>query len=306
MTIAFLAGIEALLSAVVADSLAGTRHRPNQELVGQGIANLAAAAFGGLPATGAIARTATNIRSGGRTPVAGMSHALFLLLFVLIGADLMQFVPMPALAAILLVVAWGMSEYKRFTLLLRMPGGDRVVLLATFLLTVLADLTVAIAVGVTLASLIFMARMADSAGFDNTQSPDTELDAEDIQQRQHLADGVEVFRLTGPFFFGVAGQLLETLRSLGHTPKVIIVRMRLVPLLDASGGQGLDDFVTQAQSAGVEVVLSGVQRQPMSILNRLGCGLDSSKVHHARDFEGAQKLAKRLVEGNNNPGVGAE
>lgn len=296
LTIAFLAGIEALLSAVVADGMAGTRHRSNQELIGQGIANLASAAFGGLPATGAIARTATNIRSGGRTPVAGMSHALFLLLFVLVGAQLMQFVPMPALAAILLMVAWGMCEHERFALLLRMPAGDRTVLLTTFLLTLLADLTVAIAVGVTLASLIFMARMAESAGFDNSTSRDAELDEEDVKQRQHLPEGVEVFRLTGPFFFGVAGQLLETLRSLGHTPRVIIVRMRLVPLLDASGGQGLVEFVTQARQAGVEVVLSGVQAQPMSILNRLDCGSGSSQVHHAKDFEYAQALAEQLTQ----------
>src|SRR3546814_7430021 len=153
-TIAFLAGIEALLSAVVADGRAGTRHRSNQELIGQGVANLGSALFGGLPATGAIARTATNIRSGAKTPVAGMMHAAFLLVFILFGTDLMAHVPMAALAAILFMVAWGMSEYQRFLALLRMPNSDRAVLLITFGLTVLVDLTVAIAVGVTLASLL--------------------------------------------------------------------------------------------------------------------------------------------------------
>src|SRR3546814_236537 len=161
-TIAFLAGIEALLSAVVADGMAGTRHRSNQELIGQGVANLSSAFFGGLPATGAIARTATNIRSGAKTPVAGIMHAVFLLLFILFATDLMAFVPMAALAAILFMVAWGMSEYERFIALLRMPMSDRAVLLLTFGLTVLVDLTVAIGVGVTLASLLFMARMAES------------------------------------------------------------------------------------------------------------------------------------------------
>ncbi|HWT41260.1 MAG TPA: SulP family inorganic anion transporter, partial [Sphingopyxis sp.] len=161
-TIAFLAGIEALLSAVVADGMAGTRHRSNQELVGQGVANLGSALFGGLPATGAIARTATNIRSGAKTPVAGMMHAAFLLVFILFGTGLMAYVPMAALAAILFMVAWGMSEYQRFLALLRMPNSDRAVLLITFGLTVLVDLTVAIAVGVTLASLLFMARMAET------------------------------------------------------------------------------------------------------------------------------------------------
>ncbi|HJT38871.1 MAG TPA: SulP family inorganic anion transporter, partial [Sphingobium sp.] len=246
-TIAFLAGIEALLSAVVADGMAGTRHRSNQELIGQGIANVSSALFGGLPATGAIARTATNIRSGGRTPVAGMMHAVFLLLFILFATDLMAYVPMAALAAILFMVAWGMSEYERFLALLRMPGSDRAVLLLTFGLTVLVDLTVAIGVGVTLASLLFMARMAETVEVDAGITNDPDLDGEDMHQRDALPSGVEVFRINGPFFFGVAGELLDTLRRLGEPPKVIILRMRLVPLLDASGVQALEEFVEQAR-----------------------------------------------------------
>ena len=199
-TIAFLAGIEALLSAVVADGMIGSRHRSNQELVGQGIANIASALFGGLPATGAIARTATAIRAGAQTPVAGMLHAVFVLLFLLFGADLMRYVPMAALAAILFVVAWGMSEHDRFRGLLRMPNGDRLVLLLTFVLTVLVDLTVAIGVGVTLASLLFMARMSDTVSIDRGG----ETEADDTDQRNALPTGVEVFRIDGPFFFGVA------------------------------------------------------------------------------------------------------
>ena len=173
-TIAFLAGIEALLSAVVADGMTGTRHRSNQELIGQGVANLGSVLFGGLPATGAIARTATNIKAGGKTPVAGMMHALFLLLFILFASDFMAYVPMAALAAILFVVAWGMSEFDRFVVLLRMPNSDRAVLLLTFGLTVLVDLTVAIGVGVTLASLLFMARMSDTVQLENGQSPNND------------------------------------------------------------------------------------------------------------------------------------
>ncbi len=198
-TIAFLAGVEALLSAVVADGMAGTRHRSNQELIGQGVANLGSALFGGLPATGAIARTATNIRSGAKTPVAGMMHAAFLLLFILFGTDLMAYVPMAALAAILFMVAWGMSEYQRFLVLLRMPNSDRAVLLLTFALTVLVDLTVAIAVGVTLASLLFMARMAQAVEVESGGKRDIDLDAEDMHQRDDLPQGVEVFRIAGPF-----------------------------------------------------------------------------------------------------------
>lgn len=294
-TIAFLAGIEALLSAVVADGMAGTRHRSNQELIGQGVANLGSAMFGGLPATGAIARTATNIRAGARSPVAGMMQALFVLLFVIFGADLMAFVPVAALAAILFLVAWGMSEYERFVVLLRMPNGDRAVLLITFGLTVLVDLTVAIGVGVTLASLLFMARMAESVAVDADAARDPDLDSEDMEQREALPAGVEVFRITGPLFFGVAGELLDALRRVGQKPRVIVLRMRLVPLLDASGARALEEFVQQARIAGVKIVMSAVQRQPMSILDRLGLGRSSDEVHHAADFASAQDLARKLA-----------
>ena len=294
-TIAFLAGIEALLSAVVADGMAGTRHRSNQELIGQGVANLGSALFGGLPATGAIARTATNIRSGAKTPVAGIMHAVFLLLFILFGTDLMAYVPMAALAAILFMVAWGMSEYQRFLALLRMPNSDRAVLLLTFGLTVLVDLTVAIGVGVTLASLLFMARMAEAVEVGSGGPSDIDLDAEDVHQRDDLPQGVEVFRITGPFFFGVAGELLDTLRRLGQSPRVIILRLRLMPLLDSSGAQALKEFVDQARLAGTEVILSGVQPQPRSMLGRVGLGETSMKLSYAADYARAQALAVELL-----------
>ena len=300
-TIAFLAGIEALLSAVVADGMAGTRHRSNQELIGQGVANLGSALFGGLPATGAIARTATNIRSGAKTPVAGIMHAVFLLLFVLFGVKLMAFVPMTALAAILFMVAWGMSEYERFIALLRMPNSDRAVLLLTFGLTVLVDLTVAIGVGVTLASLLFMTHMAEAVEVDASGKQDPDVDSEDVHQRDALPAGVEVFRITGPFFFGVAGELLDTLRRVGQSPRVIILRMRLVPLLDASGVQALGEFVEQAHIAGAQVVLSGVQSQPKAMLERVRLSGHSDKVFYASDFANAQSLALRLLESPNPP-----
>lgn len=294
-TIAFLAGIEALLSAVVADGMTGTRHRSNQELIGQGIANLGSAFFGGLPATGAIARTATNIRSGAKTPVAGILHAVFLLLFIMFATDLMALVPMAALAAILFMVAWGMSEYERFIALLRMPNSDRAVLLLTFGLTALVDLTVAIGVGVTVASLLFMARMAETFEVDTSGRQDADLDSEDAHQRDSLPPGVEVFRVTGPFFFGVAGELLDTLRRVGQLPKVIILRLRLMPLLDASGLQGLEEFVEQAHIAGAKVIFSGVQPQPRSMLERIDLDADSGKVFYAADFANAQSLAVGLL-----------
>ncbi|MBY4636036.1 STAS domain-containing protein [Sphingopyxis sp. XHP0097] len=295
-TIAFLAGIEALLSAVVADGMAGTRHRPNQELVGQGVANLGSALFGGLPATGAIARTATNIRSGARTPVAGIVHAMAILSFILFAGHLMSFVPMASLAAVLFIVAWGMSEHRRFLLLLRMPNSDRAVLLLTFILTISVDLTVAIAVGVTLASLLFMARMAEAVEVGRGMPTESGRDAEDIDQRDDLPPGVEVFRIAGPFFFGVAGELLDTLRRLGEAPRVIILRMRLVPLLDASGAQAIADFVDQASAAGAYVILSGVQSQPAAILARMRLGEGASRLFYASDYKSAQALGIELAE----------
>lgn len=295
-TIAFLAGIEALLSAVVADGMIGSRHRSNQELVGQGVANIASALFGGLPATGAIARTATNIRAGALTPVAGMLHALFLLLFILFATNLMAFVPMAALAAILFLVAWGMSEHKRFIALLRMPNGDRAVLLLTFGLTVLVDLTMAIAVGVTLASLLFMMRMSETvqieAGGDRTQDND---DGEEIDQRDALPAGVEVFRIDGPVFFGIASELLDTLRRIGSTPKVIILRMRRVPLLDASGATTIADIVRQSNGAGAQIILSGVQPQPLAMLDRVYLGQGNAGVIHAESFPEALRIAASIV-----------
>ena len=296
-TIAFLAGIEALLSAVVADGMTGSRHRSNQELVGQGVANIASALFGGLPATGAIARTATNVRAGGLTPVAGILHAAFVLLFVLFAADLMAFVPMTALAAILFVVAWGMSEYERFVSLMHMPNGDRSVLLLTFGLTVFVDLTVAIGVGVTIASLLFMMRMSESVQIEDVRKtvPDGDLDADDLHQRDALPDGVEVFRINGPFFFGVAGDLLDTLRRTGQSPRVIVLRMRLVPLLDASGVRAVEEFIRQAGVAGTRIVLSGVQAQPAAMLRRAHLGSESGGLLYAADYAAALLLAKELL-----------
>lgn len=296
-TIAFLAGIEALLSAVVADGMTGTRHRSNQELIGQGIANLGSVLFGGLPATGAIARTATNIKAGGKTPVAGMMHALFLLLFILLAADLMAYVPMAALAAILFVVAWGMSEYDRFVALLRMPNGDRVILLLTFGLTIFVDLTVAIGVGVTLASLLFMARMSETVQFENGQTPDRDAASagEDPGQRDDLPKGVEVFRISGPVFFGVAGELLDAMRKIGRTPEVVILRMRLVPMLDASGVTMIEEFIGQARLSGARVILSGVQRQPRQMLARIGLSADRQGVFFEIDYPAALQRARQLT-----------
>jgi sulfate permease, SulP family len=296
-TIAFLAGIEALLSAVVADGMTGYRHRPNQELLGQGIANIASAAFGGLPATGAIARTATNVKAGGRTPVAGMIHALFVLLAAWLAKDLLGLVPMAALAAILFVVAWGMSEIDRFMVLMRMPMGDRVILLLTFGLTVFVDLTVAIAVGVTLASLLFMARMSESVSLHQGAAMlnEDDPDAEDPGQRLGLPRGVEVFQVSGPLFFGVAAELLDSMRRIGQRPKVIILRMRLVPFLDSSGATALAEFVHQGHARGCHLVISGLQPQPRDVLARAGVTPQANHVSFAADYAEARAIAAAIV-----------
>ncbi|MFL6845992.1 MAG: SulP family inorganic anion transporter [Allosphingosinicella sp.] len=262
-TIAFLAGIEALLSAVVADGMTGYRHRSGQELVGMGVANIASAAFGGLPATGAIARTATNIRAGAQTPLAGMWHAAFLLLFMLLAGRLIAYVPMTTLAAVLLMVAWGMSEVDRFRALLRSDPGERALLILTFLLTVLVDLTVAIGVGVTLAALLFMRRMSEHAGLvpvDPDEAP---------EQRERLPPGVEVLRFSGPIFFGVASEMIEALRRVGQRPKTVVLRMEQVPYIDATGANALETFVRQAARGGTEIWLCGMQRQPLDFLARM-------------------------------------
>jgi SulP family sulfate permease len=208
----------------------------------------------------------------------------------------MAFVPMAALAAILFVVAWGMSEYERFIGLMRMPNGDRGVLLLTFGLTVFVDLTVAIGVGVTIASLLFMMRMSESVQIEDARRmvPDADLDSEDRQQRDSLPDGVEVFRINGPFFFGVAADLLDTLRRIGSRPRVIILRMRLVPLLDASGAKAVREFIRQAGVGGAKVVLSGVQSQPAEMLRRADLGAESGEVLYASDYAAALALAQDM------------
>jgi SulP family sulfate permease len=278
-TIALLAGIEALLSAVVADGMTGYNHRSGQELVGQGVANIVSALFGGLPATGAIARTATNIRAGGRTPIAGICHALFLLLFLLVGAKLIAHVPMAALAAILLLVAWGMSEVERFKSLLQMDKGEAALLLLTFGLTVFVDLTVAIGVGVTLASLLFMARMSETAGL----LPE-EHSIDDPAQRAALPKGVEVFRIAGPLFFGVAREMLDALQRSGGSPTTIILRMESVPYIDSTGASALQTFVRSAHRNGTRLILCELREQPAACVAKLWdsfTGAERAATFHA-------------------------
>ncbi len=294
-TIAFLAGIEALLSAVVADGMTGYKHRSNAELAGQGFANIASALFGGLPATGAIARTATNIRAGGKTPFAGIFHAVFLLLFMMFAMDVVAFIPMAALAAILFIVAWGMSETRHFIQIFKLSASDRTILLLTFLLTVLVDLTVAIGVGVTLACLLFMHQMSKSVEISAQPRDKAAANEEDEMQRDDLPDGVEVFRLTGPVFFGVAGHLVDTLRGMGQMPKVLILRMRLVPYLDATGATAISNLIKACHATGTSVILSSLQSQPELILGKSGVKNDHNGVVLVGNYSEAIIVARKLV-----------
>lgn len=285
-TIAFLAGIEALLSAVVADGMTGYRHRPNQELVAQGAANVASALFAGLPATGAIARTATNIRAGGQTPVAGIAHAGFILLFILFAMDLIAFVPMAALAAILFMVAWGMSELRHFRYIFRMGGSDRYILLLTFFLTVLVDLTVAIGVGVILASLLFIHDISRTVDMQRSATPMPE--EEDTTQRESLPEGVEVFRINGPVFFGVTTDMIDTLHKIGQMPRILILRMRYVPYLDTSGVSVIGELVADCRKRGTLVIISGLQPRLRLLLQKGGV---SEGLIYAEHYDQAIEMA---------------
>jgi len=277
LTIAFLAGVESLLSAMVADGMTGRRHRSNCEIVAQGVANVVTPFFGGISATGAIARTATNIRAGAQTPVAGMFHAAFVLAFMLALGSLIALIPLASLAAVLTVVAWNMSERERFRQLLLGPNGDRLVLIATFLLTVLVDLTVAIGVGVVLGAIVFMHRMAEATAIDRgvalveaDQDDFSRPNREAYQARAELPSGVEVFELHGPLFFGAASRLNDALDAAFPPPRAFVLRFRDVPMADASGAAALERFLKRCAGHGVAVVFSELRPGVRATLGQLG------------------------------------
>lgn len=265
ITIATLAAIESLLSAVVADGMTGTRHKSNAELLGQGVANIASGIFGGLPATGAIARTATNIKAGARTPVAGMMHAFWLFIFMLLLAPLIIKVPLAALAAILMVVAWNMSEIKHIREIMHAPRTDRIVLIVTFLLTVLVDLNFAIQAGIALASILFIDQMMKATQIRAVESED---DDPDSIQNKTIPKEVEVYEIQGPLFFGVAEKLLDTLALFEKPSKVFILRMRYVPLIDAAGLHALEVLHERLHEKHTHLILSGVNPQVRKFIEK--------------------------------------
>ena len=296
LAIALLAGVESLLSAVVADQMTGRRHRSNMELTAQGIANVASAAVGGLPATGAIARTATSIRSGARSPVAGMLHAVFLLVFMLALAPAMRFVPMAALAAILVVVALNMAEAHRFRLILRTSRGDRAVLLATFALTVLVDLTVAIGVGMSLAAFIFMHRMSQLATLEG-RDPLIEGDRPDggegrYAPNQGLPADVGVLTFRGPLFFGSAGLIKDALDRIGARRRTYVLQLEAVPMLDPTGAFAFADLVGRMQGEGADVYVVGANH---AVLKALMQATPRERLKRVR-FVKSLATARRRIE----------
>jgi sulfate permease, SulP family len=274
MTIALLAAIESLLSAVVADGMIGGRHRSNMELVAQGVANIVSPLFGGLPATGAIARTATNVKNGGRTPVAGIVHAVTLLLIVLFFGPWAALIPFPTLAAILVVVAYHMSEWRTFRGELTAPRSDVAVMLVTFVLTVAVDLSVAIQVGMVLAAFLFMRRMSEVADvrmvtreLEDARGDRYATDPAPVRRHQ-VPDGVQVYEIHGPFFFGAAEKFKERVGFLTSAPRVLIIRLRDVSAIDSTGLHAFQELVRRSRKDGTLVVLSDIHSQPYIALSR--------------------------------------
>lgn len=308
-TIAILCAIESLLSAVVGDGMTGYRHRSDQELVAQGVANIASGLFFGLPATGAIARTTANIKSGGRTPVAGMAHAVIILIFMLALARFAKAVPLATLAAILMVVAWNISEIGHFRSLLRAPRPDVLTLLTTFGLTVFTDLTIGVGVGMVLAALLFMKRMAEISTIEGIRESVDEgqevssFDAKDpgAVAEKRVPPGVEVFEINGPFFFGVADRLKDTLNQFERPPRVFILRMRYVPHTDATGLHALEEFHHKCKRQGIVLLLGGVHAQPLFEMVKSGLLETIGKENVFEDLDGALSKARAIVGNGDEP-----
>jgi len=305
-TIAILAAIESLLSAVVADGMIGGRHRSNMELIAQGVANIVTPLFGGIPATGAIARTATNIKNGGRTPVAGIVHALVLLLITLFFGQYAKLIPMATLAAILVVVAYNMSEWRSFAEIFKSPKSDIIVLLTTFGLTVIFDLTIAIQVGMVMAVFLFMRSMAmvTNVGIITRELKDDDEESYDANaiQNKKVPEGVEVFEINGPFFFGAVSKFRDAMRFIEKAPKVLIIRMRNVPAIDGTGIHALEEVYHESIKNNTVLVLSGVHTQPLIALDQSGflkvigeqnvLGNIDDSLDRAREILGLDKIGR--------------
>lgn len=273
VTIAVLGAIESLLSATVADGVIGDRHHSNTELIAQGIANIVSPIFGGIPATGAIARTMTNINNGGRSPIAGIVHAGVLLLILLFLMPLAQYIPMACLAGVLVIVSYNMSGWRTFLALMKNPKSDVTVLLITFFLTVIFDLTIAIEVGLLIACVLFMKRVMETTEISVIRDeidPNKESDLEVHEEHLTLPKGVEVYEINGPYFFGIATKFEEIMSQLGDRPKIRIIRMRKVPFIDSTGIHNLTNLCVMSQKENIHIILSGVNDKVHKVLERSG------------------------------------
>jgi SulP family sulfate permease len=254
---------------MVADGVISDKHNSNTELIGQGIANIVVPFFGGIPATGAIARTMTNINNGGRTPIAGIVHAVVLLLVLLFLGNLVGYIPMPCLAGVLIIVSYNMSGWRTFVSLWKSPKSDFSVLIVTFVLTVIFDLTIAIEIGLLLAIVLFLKRTNEASVirvFHNEIDPGENLDVALHEEKLHIPEGVEVYEIDGPYFFGVANKFDEIMQEVAEAPKVRVIRMRKVPFIDSTGLHNLETLCEQSKRAGIRVVLSGVNKHVRSTL----------------------------------------
>ena len=268
LTIAMLGAIESLMSATVGDRMTGDKHNPNMELIAQGIANIASPLFGGLPATGAIARTATNIRSGGKTPVAGMLHALTLLLILIVAAPLAGYIPLSVLAAILLVVAWNMGEWREIPQLLKLTKSDITVWIVTFALTVFADLTVAVEFGMILAALLFIQKVTVTTTVSRVTRDYVKHGRAHILQDKYLPDFAAIFRIHGPFLFGSTDKLSEVFARFEELPPIVILRLRNMTAIDATGLQAIEDLADRLQASGRALILCGAREQPTRLMHK--------------------------------------
>ncbi len=294
--IALLGSIESLLSAVVADGLSGDRHDSNTELVAQGVANIICPFFGGLPATGAIARTSANVNNGGRTPLAGIVHALTLLAVVLLAAPLAAHIPMAAMSSVLVVVAMRMGEWHELARLHKMPTSDGVVLVTTLALTVIFDLVVAVEVGMVLASMLFIKRVSETTEVSRVTGEDLLESPEQMAQGKTIPDGVLVYRIFGPFLFGAAEKMEDAMASIGEWPRVLILRLHLVTAMDATGLNALQSIVERMKRNGGTVVLSGIHQQPLQLLRKAGFIEVIGRENFRATFDDALVRARTLVD----------
>ena len=292
VTIAVLAGVESLLSCVVADGMTGSRHNSNTELIAQGAGNIASALFGGIPATGAIARTAANIKNGGRTPVAGMVHAVVLLLVLVVLMPYAALIPMPTIAAILFVVAYNMSEWREFVAIVkRSPKSDVLVLVVTFVLTVVFDLVVAIAVGLVLATVLFMKRMSDVTDAYGWKEFDERTDSENIRFKK-VPENTMVFEITGPVFFGASAKIADVIKN--SKKDILVIRMRSVPAIDATGLHSFESLIKVCKKSGKTLILSHVNEQPMNTLKKSGLLEEIGEENICANIDEALLLAEKV------------